>query len=228
MPIRNKIIRAVCLLAIGGLLVCVSEQAPLWITQGIGVLFGLSGIASLLSLLRKDVGRLEIVLYPVLGIATLALGVFLIGWPASVVSLLLYLLAALLVLAGCVQIVSRIRMQRMGISLNAATYIIPVLSIAAGLFVALHPLESAAAPFIILGAAYILYAFLELWSALELHRWQKLQDKALEAQEVTDEESPADNAESSEPQPAESADNTEAPHDTPTTDIITTDVETED
>ncbi|MBR1594119.1 MAG: DUF308 domain-containing protein [Alloprevotella sp.] len=216
--LRNKVIRAVCLLAIGGLLVCVSEQAPLWITQGIGTLFGLSGIFSLLSLFRKDVGRRETVLYPVLGLASLALGVYLIGWPASVVSLLLYLLAGLLVLAGCVQAVSRLRMQRMGIKLNAATYFIPLLTVGAGVFVALYPLGTAAVPFIILGAAYILYALLELWSALELHRWQKQQEKVLEegkatedavAEEVTDSEATAE-AESSEPK------------------AITADVETED
>ena len=184
MIIKNKVIRSLCLFAVGTLLVGVSDRAPLWIIQGIGIMLGLSGLISLLSLFRKDVGRREMALYPVLGIATLTLAVFLIGWPASVVGLLLYTLAGLLIAVGGIQGISLFRMQRMGISLNPATYLIPILTIGVGIFVALNPMESAAAPFIILGAGYILYACLELWSAFELHLWQKEQAKLVETTAV--------------------------------------------
>ena len=171
--LRNKVIRALCLLLTGILLVCVSEQAPRWITIFIGVLLSVSGLVSLLSLARKDIGSREKVLYPVLGVVTLALGLFMVLRPTLFNTLLLYLLAGLLILVGLLQAYTRIRMQRMGITINWATYLVPVLTIAAGIYVFLYPSEASSIPCIILGAAYILHSAMELWSALDLHRWQK-------------------------------------------------------
>ena len=213
--LRNKVIRALCLLLTGILLVCVSEQAPRWITIFIGVLLSVSGLVSLLSLARKDIGSREKVLYPVLGVVTLALGLFMVLRPTLFNTLLLYLLAGLLVLVGLLQAYTRIRMQRMGITINWATYLVPVLTIAAGIYVFLYPSEASSLPFIILGAAYILHSTMELWSALDLHRWQK------EHKEI---EESSENLENSED--LESSEDSENSEDGVET--ISTDVEAED
>ena len=125
---------------------CVSEQAPRWITIFIGVLLSVSGLVSLLSLARKDIGSREKVLYPVLGVVTLALGLFMVLRPTLFNTLLLYLLAGLLILVGLLQAYTRIRMQRMGITINWATYLVPVLTIAAGIYVFLYPSEASSIP----------------------------------------------------------------------------------
>ena len=219
--LRNKLIRALCLLLTGILLVCVSDEAPRWITIFIGILLSLSGLVSLFSLLRKDVGRRELYLYPVLGVVTLALGLFMVLRPTLFNTLLLFLLAGLLVLVGLIQAYSRIRMQRMGIQISWATYLVPLLTIGAGIYVFLCPGEASSVPFIILGAAYVMHAAMEIWSTLDLHRWQKEHKEEFEATKTTKNSDNSENPEDSEY--SENSDDSEK-----TVESISVDVESED
>ncbi|MBR1712887.1 MAG: DUF308 domain-containing protein [Alloprevotella sp.] len=171
--VRNKAVRALCLLAVGILLVMYSEQAPAWIVQGVGVLLIIPGLVSLLSLLRKDRSRRETALYPVMGAVTIVFGLLLLLMPGFFVHASMFVLAALLIIAAMVQIYSRWRMQKMGVQINGATFLIPLITAGAGIVVLAYRELAAALPFIILGAAYMLYALLELWSALELWKFQR-------------------------------------------------------
>ena len=171
--VRNKTVRALCLLAVGILLVAYSEQAPAWIVQGVGVLLIIPGLVSLLSLLRKDRSRRETALYPVMGGVTIVFGLLLLLMPGFFVHASMFVLAALLITAARVQVHSRWRMQKMGVQINGATFLIPLITAGAGIFVLAYRELAAALPFIILGAAYMLYALLELWSALELRKFQR-------------------------------------------------------
>lgn len=222
--LRNKLIRALCLLFTGILLVCVSDEAPRWITIFIGILLSLSGLVSLFSLLRKDVGRRELYLYPVLGVVTLALGLFMVLRPTLFNTLLLFLLAGLLVLVGLVQAYSRVRMQRMGIPISWATYLVPLLTIAAGIYVFLYPAEASSVPFIILGAAYVMHAAMEIWSTLDLHRWQKEHKEEIEANKRPEASKNSENSTDSE----HSEDSENAKDSENTVESISVDVESED
>lgn len=183
--VRNKTVRALCLLAVGALLVMQSDRAPAWLVQGIGALLIIPGIVSLLSLLRKDRSQREMLLYPVMGLVTIMAGVALILAPSYFVQAFMYLLAALLIAAGIAQMISRWRMRRTGIPVAWATFLIPLISVAAGIFVIVYRELAAALPFIVLGAAYILYALLELWSAMDVWKFSRTQTRnaqpALEA-----------------------------------------------
>lgn len=172
--IRNKAFRSVCLLIVGMLLVWCSDEAPKWLVQGVGVLLVIPGVVSLLSLLRKDKTRRELLLYPVVGVVTVVFGILLIFWPSFFVRASMFVLAALLIILGAHQVYSRWRMQKMGIEINGATFLLPVLIIGAGIFVLVYKELAAALPFILLGAAYIVYSLFELWSVISLVKYQKL------------------------------------------------------
>ena len=171
--IRHKAIRSICLLAVGLLLVWCSDEAPKWLVQGVGVLLVIPGLVSLLSLLRKDKTHRELLLYPIVGAVTIIFGVLLIVWPSLFVRASMYVLAALLIILGAHQVYSRWRMQKLGIDINGATFLLPLLIIGAGIFVIVRQELAAALPFIIIGATYILYSLFELWSVLSLVKYSK-------------------------------------------------------
>ena len=178
--IRTKLSRAVCLLAVGMLLVWFSDRAPVWLVQGVGALLILPGLVSLLSLLRGERTRLERLLYPVVGVVTIVFGLLLILWPSFFVSASMYVLAVLLVILGLHQVYSRWNMQKMGIDISGATFLMPAIAMATGIFVLLYRDLAAAIPFIVLGAAYIMYSLLELWSAVSIAKYVRQHHEAVE------------------------------------------------
>lgn len=171
--IRNRAIRSVCLLVVGFLLVWCSDEAPKWLVQGVGALLVVPGVVSLLSLFRKDTTKRELILYPIVGVVTIVFGFILILWPSSFVRASMYVLAVLLVILGSSQIYSRWRMQKLGIDINGATFLLPLVTIGAGIFILVNTELAAALPFIVLGAAYMLHSLFELWSVFCLAKFVK-------------------------------------------------------
>lgn len=185
---RNRILRSLCILVLGVLLTMYSADAPLILVQATGALLVLSGLISLLSLLRKHRTRQETLLYPILGVATIVMGTLLIAMPAFFLTAFMYVIAALLVLAGAFQFLSCLRMRQTGIRLHAVACVVPVLEFGAGLFVLVHPLATASLPFVVMGVAYVVYALMEGWAAVQVRRYEKAHP-VQEAEEVVE---PAD------------------------------------
>lgn len=184
--ITFQVIKSLALLCIGLLLVCYSKQAPNFLVQCIGLAVLLPGVASIVMLLRGNRSRTETILYPILGGAAVAFGLMLIAWPGWFVEIFLYTVAALLVMFGVLQMISRWRMLRMGIMLSWASFLIPLLLISVGIFILFRPDLAAPLPFVVLGAAYVLYTILELWSAWQLRAFYRRQ--AAEAVEISESE----------------------------------------
>jgi len=170
---RNRILRSLCILVLGILLTMYSADAPAIFVQCLGALFILPGIISLLTLLRKGRTRQETLLYPILGIGTIIFGTLLIALPSLFIAAFMYVIAGILILAGAVQFLSCLRMRQTGIGIHAAAFVLPLLTFGSGIFVLVHPLATASLPFVIMGAAYIIYALTECWAAWQVRNYEK-------------------------------------------------------
>lgn len=187
--VRNSILRAVCLLILGTILLVFSDHIAGTIVQIIGVLLIVPGLFSLGNLLRKEKTPDQVALYLVLGISTISLGLVLFIWSDLFIKSLMYILAGLLILMAITQMASRWQMQKDGIKLDKLTFLIPVLTFAAGVFVIAFPMETASLPFCLIGAAFIIYALLEFTSVWQISKYRKAHPKAsaVEVDEDTDE-----------------------------------------
>ena len=200
--LTSFILRAVCALAVGILLVSNPTEMTALLVQIIGGLFVLSGLIAffgyfttnyrtkrarrrIAALADADSANIRIpspsTISLVVGIGSMALGVFLILQPTLFIHILMYVLGGLLVLLGFYQLVSLISFRHMA-PLAFSLFVMPVLVAAAGVVVVCHPMEAAALPFIILGIAFILYGITEFVYGIRLYRFQRL----LESQPLPD------------------------------------------
>lgn len=185
---RNRILRALCILTLGVLLTMYSDNAPVVLVQLVGALFVLPGAVSLLALLRKNRTRQEALLYPVLGVGSIVFGALLIALPAEFVRAFMYVMAGVLVLAGTLQFAACLRMRSLGVRVAWGALVLPLLCFGCGIFVMARPLESAALPFILMGAAYIVYGLTECWAAWKMKQYEQTHpvEDAVEVVEITE------------------------------------------
>lgn len=203
--LTRYIFRSLCALLIGFLLVSQTDKMPTLLVQIIGGLFVFSGILAIIGFFntRRQLRKAELLaneqgntfesrptllpMFPVAGIASIALGALLIALPAEFVNILMYVLGGLLVLIGLVQIVALIRYRKI-VPIDLTGFIIPVAIIAAGIFVIVKPLEAAALPFTILGIAYIAYGVSEFFFGIRLYRLKRLIEATSPENDIVDAE----------------------------------------
>ncbi len=162
--------RSLCILALGILLIAYSEKMPEWIVMAIGMLFIVPGsVAIAARIFSKGEHRVS-GFYPVVGLGSVCFGLFLLLTPGSFVKALMYLLSAVLLVFGATQGYSFWDIRRNGVPLHAVCYLVPVFTLGAGLYCLLRPSETAALPFIIIGAACILHALTDLCSVFVVWR----------------------------------------------------------
>lgn len=199
------ILRAVCALAVGFLLVCNPSAMTSLLVQIIGGLFVLSGLMAFVGYFTStyrtkrarqrlsalaDVSAAEIripspsTISLVVGIGSMALGVFLMLQPTLFIHILMYVLGGLLVLLAFYQWVALIAARRMA-PLSISLFLMPLLIAAAGVLVVCHPMQTASLPFVILGVAYLLYGVTEFFYGLRIYRFQRLVDTQVAIEQET-------------------------------------------
>ncbi len=99
--------------------------------------------------------------FPIAGLGSLLFGLWLMIMPAFFVGILMYVLGAVLVLAGISQIVN-LSAARSWTVVPGGFFVIPVLVLIAGIVVLFNPFTAAAVPFIILGVSSIVYGLSDL------------------------------------------------------------------
>ena len=119
-----SIIRCICALVIGVLLVAWPEAAILYLVITIGVLFLVPGLFSLSGYLIR--GKQDGSRFPIAGLGSLLFGLWLMIMPAFFVGILMYVLGAVLVLAGISQIVN-LSAARSWTVVPGGFFVIPVL-----------------------------------------------------------------------------------------------------
>ncbi|MCR4994189.1 MAG: DUF308 domain-containing protein [Bacteroidales bacterium] len=112
-------------------------------------------------------------MFPVVGIGSMAFGVFLLFFPKQFVNYLMYVLGGLLVLIGVMQVFQLIRARRFA-PLSWSLFLLPLLNIAAGVLVICYPMETASLPFTILGVGYILYGVSEFFFGVRFYHFRRL------------------------------------------------------
>ena len=165
----NLLVRSLCTILIGVLMIILREAFMPVIVQFIGAAFIVSGVISLFNvyLLHKrglSKGFDAFVLVTV-GAAALFLGAWLLLSPAFFLSLLMLVLGVLLLAMGGYQFVMLLAMQRR-LHLSLYRYVVPLLLLAMGVVVVVNPFEAAAIPFLVVGVGAVLAGVSDLVNTL--------------------------------------------------------------
>ena len=175
------IVRCVCALVLGLLLVLWPSAAIVYLVITIGALFLIPGLVSLLSYIsnRNKVPSS----FPLAGLGSLFFGLWLMISPSFFVGILMYVLGIILVMAGISQI-SNLVAARSWTSVPFVFYIVPTLVLLAGILVMFNPFAVAEIPFIILGVSSIVYAVSDLITMIRFR--QQPAEETAESVEIED------------------------------------------
>lgn len=173
-----SLVSSLCALIIGILLVAWPGMAVSYLVITIGVLFLVPGLLGLVtSFTQRSAQRSAL---PVVALGSTLFGIWLIIMPGFFVSILMYVLGALLVMAGVSQL-SNLAAARAQLPVPWAWFVVPVLVFVAGLVVLFNPFEAATVPFILLGAAAIVYALTDL---VRLFRYRRRSEQSVTDVEI--------------------------------------------
>lgn len=174
-----------------GLLLVLNPDTPSFIVQVIAALFAFSGLMSILHYIRLRFMKAEIVrpVFPLTGLGSIGLGVLLGLFPEKFISVLMYLLGAVIVVIGLNQLVS-VYMYRQIAPARWWSFLVPLCLTGAGILVLAYPLQSAAMPFVIIGCCCIFNGVSELFYGLRLAAYQRRMKKenAIQEAEIVEEE----------------------------------------
>ena len=182
----SSLLRAICAIAVGALLVKYRELTVEWITVAIGILFFVSGVFSCIAYFvargkKDDVEvydasgkRLTPVkpIFPIVGLGSLILGLILAVMPTTFITYLVYLLAAILILGAVNQLIGLVaatRIARVGIYF----WIMPSLTLLIGLVAVISPGSIASAPLFVIGWAMMVYGAVEILNALKIYQLRR-------------------------------------------------------
>ena len=164
---NHSIVRCICAIIVGVLLVAWPEAAIVYLVIAIGALFFLPGIYAVLSYLLK--GKQLGMPFPLVSIGS---GLWLIIIPAFFVNILMYVLGAILAFAGISQLVNLFAAKKWT-EVPVGYYVVPVLVLLAGLLVLANPFAAASVPFLILGVSSIVYGVSELINQLRFRKQEE-------------------------------------------------------
>lgn len=181
---NNSVIRGICAVIMGVLLVAWPEAAIVYLVIAIGAMFLVPSLFSLVGYFVK--GRQMGMMFPIISLGSFLFGLWLMVSPAFFVGILMYVLGAVLVFAGISQIVQLVN-ARGWTQVPVGYYIMPVLILLAGLVVLLNPFVAVAIPFIILGVSSIVYGITDI---INLIRFKKKEEKTVVHEVVIEDVTP--------------------------------------
>ena len=171
--LNYSVIRGICAVLMGVLLVAWPEAAIVYLVIAIGAMFFVTSVFSLVGYFMK--GRQMRMMFPIVSVGSLLFGLWLMVFPAFFVGILMYVLGVVLVFAGISQIVQLFN-ARSWTQVPMGYFILPVLILLAGLTVLFNPFAVVAIPFIILGVSSIVYGITDI---INLIRFRKKEEKTV-------------------------------------------------
>ena len=171
--LNYSVIRGICAVLMGVLLVAWPEAAIVYLVIAIGAMFFVPSVFSLVGYFMK--GRQMGMMFPIVSVGSLLFGLWLMVSPAFFVGILMYVLGVVLVFAGISQIVQLFN-ARSWTQVPMGYFILPVLILLAGLTVLFNPFAVVAIPFIILGVSSIVYGITDI---INLIRFRKIEEKTV-------------------------------------------------
>lgn len=164
--VSNVWIRGIFSLIIGVLLVLYPGTASVYFVMAIGALFFVPGLIAVVThLLHRREGGV----FPFMGLGSLLFGLWLLIMPGFFVFILMYILGAVLVLAGLNMLSGLVSMRRLA-PVAWGFYAVAVLVFLAGIVVLLNPFQTAEIPFIVLGVTSIIYGIFDM---VEAHKFRR-------------------------------------------------------
>lgn len=156
------ILRGVLAIILGVVLVMRPEAAIIYMIMVIGACFLLPGIYSIVGyFLRNKENEVTSPMFPLDGLGSLLLGAWLLIMPHFFVNILMYLLGAVLVLAGIQQIATLIRARKWSI-VPYGFYVLPSLILLVGILILVYPMDVMANTLTVFGVATLFYGVNEL------------------------------------------------------------------
>lgn len=165
--LSNVWVRGIFSIIIGVLLVMYPGAASVYFVMAIGAMFFIPGVIALVAYLMNR-SKQEAV-FPFMGLGSLLFGLWLLIMPGFFVFILMYVLGALLVLAGLNMLTGLVNARRYT-NIGIGFYVIPVLVLIAGIVVLFNPFQTAELPFIVLGVSSIVYALFDMLNAYKFRR----------------------------------------------------------
>lgn len=165
--INYSLMRTICALVIGLVLVLFPAQAGEYLVLTVGVVFMVPSLITLVGWFVQDAGRRF--RFPVEALGSLLFGLWLVIMPGFFADLLTFVLGFVLMLGG-VQQVASLMAARKWMPVPGGFYVVPVLILLAGLVSLFNPTGTRSTVFVIIGAASLCYAFSELLTWLKFGR----------------------------------------------------------
>lgn len=179
--------RAICAIAVGGMLIKNPDSTVKGITIAIGVLFLVSGVISCVAYFNARMHSAENEVYdadgkllvggrptfPLVGLGSVILGFILALMPGAFVASLMYVLGAIVILGALNQYLALIQARKFA-RLPLWSWLCPTLLLLVGLFVIIKPLETAGLPLLIIGWCLVFYGVTECINAFQIHRCKKM------------------------------------------------------
>ncbi len=202
---QSSVVRALCAIIVGALIVKYRELTVTWITIAIGVLFFLSGVFSCVTYFiargkKSDIqvfdadGRLLTGMkptFPIVGLGSLILGLILALMPNTFVQSLMYILAAILILGAISQMANLVAVSRMA-RIGFYYWIMPALTLLIGIVAIVSPSSIASAPLFVIGWSMIVYGIVELTNAIKLHQLRRSIERNVSTTVKEDDQQPKD------------------------------------
>lgn len=179
---QGSLLRALCTIIIGVLLIKYREQTVTWLTICIGALFLLSGVISIVAYISAKRNPSEVEIYdtegrllvsrtpafPIVGIGSVLLGLILALMPDTFVKWLLYFLAAILILGAINQLAALTNARRFA-PVATAYWLGPCIILLAGIVILVKPVWIASAPLVIIGIFMIIYGLSEFINSIKIY-----------------------------------------------------------
>ena len=164
-----SLMRAVCALVIGMILVMFPDQASNYFVITIGVIFLVPSLISIIAYLTN--GKKKQQRFPIEGIGSLLFGLWLIIMPHFFSNLLTIILGFILLMGGIQQLAS-VSTLRTLVKVSYRYYVVPTLILIAGLVALFNPTGVQRTAFIIIGISCMVYAFSEFvnWFIFTRHQ----------------------------------------------------------
>ena len=151
--------RIICALIIGLLLVLFPAQAGEYLVITIGVVFLVPSLIGLIGyLVQKPENRLR---FPIEAVGSLLFGLWLVIMPDFFADLLTFVLGFILMMGGVQQIAS-LMAARSWMKVPGGFYVVPLLILIAGVVTLFNPTGVRSTAFIIIGVTCLVYALSEL------------------------------------------------------------------
>lgn len=176
--LNYSLMRIICALIIGLLLVLFPVQAGEYLVITIGVVFLVPSLISLIGyLVQKAELRRR---FPVEGLGSLLFGLWLVVMPGFFADLLTFVLGFILMMGGVQQMAS-LMAARSWMKVPGGFYVVPLLILIAGIVTLFNPTGVRSTAFIIIGVTCLVYALSELvnWMKFTRHRPQPRDVEAL-------------------------------------------------